>query len=46
MMPIAHLQHVQKRRFARVVQAEEEELSVLVEQAQRGEHVPDWEQQC
>lgn len=36
-----HLQHVQKRRLAGVVQAEEQQLGVLVQQAEGGEDIVD-----
>lgn len=35
-------EHVQQRRLAGIVEAKEEQLGVLVEQAQRGENVPDY----
>jgi hypothetical protein len=35
------LQHVQQRRFARVVETKEKHLRMLVRQAQRGEDVPE-----
>ena len=36
-----YLQHMQQRRLASIVEAEEEELSVLVGEAERGENIPD-----
>ena len=36
-----NLQHVQQRRLAGIVQPEEEELGVLIGQAERGQDVPD-----
>lgn len=36
-----HLQHVQKGRLSGIVEAEEEELGVLVEQAEGGQDIVD-----
>lgn len=38
---VTHLQHVQQRRLSGVVEAEEQQLGVLVEQAKRREDVVD-----
>ena len=38
---LAHLQHMQQRRLAGIVEAEEQQLGVLVEQAERREDVVD-----
>lgn len=38
---ITHLQHVQQRRLARIVETEEQQLGVLVQQAERGEDIVD-----
>lgn len=38
----AHLEHVQQRRLAGIIKAQEEELRMLVKEAERGEHIPDW----
>lgn len=37
-----HLQHVQKRRLSCIVEAEEEQLGVLVQQAEGGEDIVDY----
>jgi hypothetical protein len=34
-------EHVEKGRFAGIVEAEEEQLCVFVEQAKRGKHIPE-----
>lgn len=39
---IAHLQHVQKRRLAGIVETEEQELGVLVQQTEGRENVVDY----
>lgn len=36
---VTHLQHVQQRRLSGIVEAEEQQLGVLVEQAERREDV-------
>ncbi len=36
-----YLQHMQQRRLARVVEAQEEEFGMLVDQAERRQHIPD-----
>jgi hypothetical protein len=38
---MTYLQHVKQRRLSGIVETEEEQLGVLVEQAERGEHVVD-----
>lgn len=38
---VTHLQHVQQRRLSGIVEAEEQQLGVLVEQAERREDVVD-----
>lgn len=38
---VTHLEHVQQRRLAGVIETEEQQLGVLVQQAQAGEHIPD-----
>lgn len=38
---LTHLQHVQQRRLSGVVEAEEQQLGMLVEQAERREDVVD-----
>lgn len=40
-LSVTHLQHVQQRRLSGVVEAEEQQLGVLVEQAERREDVVD-----
>lgn len=39
---ITHLQHVQERRLAGVIKAEEQQLGVLVQQPEGGEDIVDW----
>lgn len=39
-----YLQHVQKSRLSRIVEAQEKELGVLVKQSQRGQHIVDYSQ--
>lgn len=43
---VTHLQHVQQRRLSGVVEAEEQQLGVLVEQAERRENVVDCEEEA
>lgn len=38
----AHLEHVQQCRLACIIETEEQELGMLVQQAQGGEHIVDW----
>lgn len=38
---VTHLQHVQQRRLSGIVEAEEQQFSVLVEQTERREDVVD-----
>ena len=36
-----HLQHVQKSGLASIIEAEEKQLGVFIQQAERGQDVPD-----
>lgn len=38
---LTHLQHVQQGRLARIIEAEKQELGVLVQQAEGGEDIVD-----
>lgn len=40
---VTHLQHVEQRRLSGIVETEEQQLGVLVEQAERREDVVDCE---
>jgi hypothetical protein len=40
--PPTHLQHMQQGCLSRIIQTEEEELSMLVEQAKRCQSIPDY----
>lgn len=38
-IPATHLQHVQQRRLASIIQTEEKKLGMLIEEAKRGEDI-------